>query len=129
MKIKVYKPKPEFVDKRGFITRIIDQNKYKIKSVLYINRKKGSVGANHYHKKDVHFIFVLSGRVKYLEKDIRRPKSKVSEVILKPGDLVISKPYIAHTTEFIEDTVEIVFSTENRNKEKYEKDTIKFKLD
>src|SRR6266566_4401607 len=99
MPIDVIKIKPEFIDERGFISRIVDQDIYKIRSVLYIQRKKGSVGANHYHKKDAHYIYVLSGKVKYGEKDMNKKNSKIEYVTLVPGDVVLSKPMIAHTTK------------------------------
>jgi len=125
MSIKVTKIKKEFVDARGFISRIIDQDKYKIRSVLYIKRKKGTRGADHYHKKDAHYIYVLSGKVSYGEVDTLKKKAKVEYVILKPGDVVLSKPKKAHTTIFLEDTVMLAFTTEKRNQKTYEKDTVR----
>ena len=123
--IKVTKILPEFKDKRGYISRIIDQDKYKIRSILYIQRKKGSVGANHYHKKDTHYIFVLEGKVRYGEKNMEKKNAKTAFVTLKPGDLVLSKPMVAHITEFLEDSVILAFTTENRNQKNYEKDTVR----
>jgi dTDP-4-dehydrorhamnose 3,5-epimerase-like enzyme len=125
MKIKVTKIKPEFVDKRGFISRIIDQDKYKIRSVLYIKRKKGTRGADHFHKKDAHYIYVLSGKVKYGELDTRKKSSKIEYATLRPGDVVLSKPMIAHTTLFLEDSVILAFTSEKRNQKHYEKDTVR----
>lgn len=127
MAIKVFKTKPEFVDERGFISRIINNSKFPIKSVLYIERKAGTVSANHYHKKDAHYIYCLKGKIKYYEKDTRK-KGKVSSVILHPGDLVLSSPMIAHATEFLEDTVLLAFTAETRNHKAYEDDTIRIKI-
>src|SRR5260221_11383866 len=129
MAIQVTKIKEEFVDERGFISRIIDQDKHKIRSILYIKRKKGSTGANHFHKKDAHYIFVLSGKVRYGEKDMSKKNSKVEYVALEPWDLVLSKPMIAHTPDFLEDSVILAFTTENRNQAHYEEDTIRLKLE
>lgn len=84
MAIKVQHIKPEFIDERGYISRIIDQDEYKIRAVLYIKRKKGSKGADHFHKEDAHFIYVLEGKVKYSEKDISKKNSKIESVMLKP---------------------------------------------
>ena len=86
MSIHITKIKPEFVDKRGFISKILDEKGVSIKSILFISRKKGTVGANHYHKKDTHYIYCLSGKVRYREKDIKNPNAKLETVILKPGD-------------------------------------------
>lgn len=128
MKIKVRHIDPEFIDDRGYISRLIDQEKYPIKTILLITRKKGTVSANHYHKKDVHFIYCLSGKIRYSEKDISKPNSKIRSVFLGPGDMVLSLPGIAHATEFLEDTVQLAFSTEHRSPKLYEKDTVRVKI-
>ena len=128
MPIKITHIKPEFSDERGFISRIIDQDLYCIKSILYIKRKAGTIGANHYHKKDAHYIYVLSGKVKYAEKNMKNKNSSITSVILNPGDLVLSKPMIAHSTEFLEDTVILAFATEKRSSEEYESDTVRVKF-
>jgi dTDP-4-dehydrorhamnose 3,5-epimerase-like enzyme len=125
MAIEVTHVKPEFVDERGFISRIVDQDDYPIRAVLYIQRKAGSVGANHFHKKDAHYIYVLSGKVKYIEKDMEDESLPSESVILNPGDVVLSSPMIAHSTEFLEDTVILAFTTENREQEDYEQDTVR----
>lgn len=125
MAIKVIKIKPEFKDERGFISRIIDDKKINIKSILYIERKKGTDGANHFHKKDSHFIYILKGKVEYLEKDMNKNNAKVQSVVLLPGDMVLSKPMMAHSTVFLEDTVFMAFATEHRSQEEYEKDTVR----
>lgn len=128
MKIKVTKIKPEFVDDRGEITRIIDQDKHKIRAVLFITQKAGSVRGNHYHKKDLHHVYCLSGKFRYSEKDMRKKDSPVESVILKPGDLVLSRPMVAHAMEAIEDTIFLAFTTEKREQDKYEEDLIRIKI-
>lgn len=125
MAIKVTHTKPEFVDERGFITRLVNQDEFPIRAVLYIQRKKGSRGADHFHKKDAHFIYVLSGKVKYGEIDTRKKDAKIEYVTLEPGDIVLSRPMIAHTTVFLEDTVILAFTTENREQKDYESDTVR----
>lgn len=125
MKLKIKKIKPEFRDDRGYISRIVEGGKYKIHSILYIERKKGSIGANHYHKKDAHYVYVLSGKVKRYEKDMTKKNPKVYTAVLVPGDLILTEPMIAHKDEFLEDTVILAFTTEDRNQKSYEKDTVR----
>ena len=67
MAIKVIHLKPEFVDFRGAITRIINEPKIKIQAVLLLTHKKGSIRGNHYHKKDSHWVYCVSGKFKYYE--------------------------------------------------------------
>lgn len=128
MKIKVKNIVPEFIDERGFISRIVNASPFPLSSILYIKRKKGSVTANHYHKKDAHYIYCLSGKLRYYEKDIQKKRGKLQSVVMKEGDLVLSKPMIAHATKFLEDSVILAFTTEIRNQKDYENDTVRIKI-
>lgn len=125
MAIKVTHTKPEFVDERGYITRLMDQDEFPIRAIIYITSKKGTSRGNHYHKKDAHFVFCLSGKFRYSEKNMMKKNSRKTSVILKPGDVVLSKPGIAHSMDFLEDTVFFAFTTEKRDQKKYEKDTVR----
>lgn len=128
MAIKVTHTKPEFEDDRGYITRLVNDDNLKLRAVLYITSKAGTQRGNHYHKSDYHYVYCLSGKFRYSEKNMNRPNSRTKSVILKPGDLVLSKPMVAHSMEFLEDTVFLAFTTEPRQQEKYESDTVRIKL-
>lgn len=128
MPINVIKIKPEFIDQRGYISRIVDDDKIKFRAVLYITSRKGSIRGNHYHKSDYHYVYCLSGKFKYSEKDMHKEGSSVECVILEPGDLILSNPLIAHSMEFLEDTVFLAITTEHRQQEKYEQDTVRIKI-
>ena|SRR3989344_5452724 len=128
MSIKVTKIKPEFVDERGFISRIVDTDEYPLRAVLYITGKKDTVRGNHFHKTDAHFVYCLSGKFRYSEKDLTKKRSRIQSVILKPGDVVLSKPGIAHSMKFLEDTVFLAITTEAREQEKYEEDLVRVKI-
>lgn len=128
MSIKLIKAKPEFVDERGYITRLIDQDDYPIRAILYISSKAGTTRGNHYHKKDVHYVYCLSGKFRYSAKDMNKKNSKVESVVMKPGDLVLSPPTVAHAMDFLEDTVFLAFTTERRDHKKYEEDTVRLNL-
>ncbi len=128
MAIKVTHTKPEFKDERGYITRLVNDHNLKLKAVLYITSKAGTERANHYHKKDFHYVYCVSGKFRYSEKDMTKPDSVKKSVLLKPGDLVLSKPMIAHSMEFLEDTVFLAITTEDREQNKYEEDTVRIKI-
>lgn len=128
MPILIIKTKPEFEDDRGFITRLINDDEYPLKSVLYIKSKAGSIRANHYHKKDAHYAYCLSGKFRYVEKDLEAPDESAESAILNPGDMVLSHPMKVHAMEFLEDTVFLAFTTESRDQNKYEEDTVRVKL-
>jgi len=125
MAIKVNHIKPEFIDERGHISRVVDQDEYPLRAVLYIKRKKATRGADHFHKKDAHFIYVLKGKVKYSEKDMNKKNSSIESVILNPGDVVLSRPMMAHSTVFLEDSIIFAYTTEKRDQESYERDTVR----
>lgn len=128
MSIQVIKVSPEFTDARGSISRIIDQGKIKIRSILVITSKKGSVRANHYHKKEFHYIYCVSGKFKYSEKNANKTGAKTSSVVLVQGDLVLTKPMVIHSMEFIADSVFMAFTSQPRTKKTYEKDTKRVSL-
>ena len=127
MPIKVTHIKPEFEDDRGFISRLVDDDNIHFRAVLYITSRKGSIRGNHYHKKDAHYVYCLSGKFRYSEKDISK-SSKKESVILKPGDLVLSRPMVAHSMEFLEDTIFLAITTEPREHKKYEEDTVRLEF-
>jgi len=128
MSIKVTHIKPEFTDERGFISRLVDNDNIRFRAVLLITSKAGTIRGNHYHKKDFHYVYCLSGRFKYSEKNMNDPSSKKESVILKRGDLVLSRPMVAHSMEFLEDSSFLAITTEPREQEKYEKDTVRLKF-
>ena len=128
MAIKVTHPRPEFTDDRGGITRVIDQDKVTFRAILRITSNKGSIRSNHYHKNDHHYLYIESGKCEYSEKKASDPNAKVETVTLKPGDMVLSKPGMIHAVKFLEDCVLYAFTTEKREQDKYEQDTVRVKI-
>jgi len=126
MKLTV-KIKPEFVDDRGSITKLLDDGKTNIKSVLLITSKAGSIRSNHYHKKDAHWIYMISGSMEYYEKPVRG-RAKTKKVIVNAGDVIFTPSMAIHATKFLEDSVFIALSSKSRNQKAYEADTIRVKF-
>ena len=123
--------KPEFIDERGGITRVLDDGKTVIRSVLLITCKKGSIRANHYHKKDSHYSYLLSGRMEYTEQPVDangKPQGKKETVIIEAGDMVYSPPMVIHAMNFLEDSSFLALATESRHQSAYEEDTVRVKL-
>ena len=126
MKI-IEKIKPEFVDERGGITKLLDDGKTNIKSTLLITSKAGSIRSNHYHKKDAHWIYMISGKMEYYEKPVNS-KTKPKKIIIDAGDMVYTPPMAIHATKFLKDSVIIALSIKSRNQAAYEEDTVRVKL-
>lgn len=117
---------PQFSDERGEIARVMEIDP-KIKSALFISSKSGSIRANHYHKHDIHYTYLLTGKFEYSEKGLDVDAQTEKQVVV-PGDLVISEAQKVHAMKFVEDSTMIVFSTEPRDSKSYEEDTVKLKL-
>ena len=124
MKI-IRKIKPEIKEERGNITKLLDDGKTKVRSILLITSRAGSVRSNHYHKKDAHWIYMISGKMEYYEKPVRG--GKIKKAILGPGDIVYTAPMMIHTTRFPKDSVFMAFSIRSRNQKAYEEDTVRVK--
>ena len=115
--------KPEFIDERGGITRLLDEP---IQSILLITCKAGSIRSNHYHKKDAHWVYILSGKVEWWEQ--KKESVKLEKEVLYAGDMVYTLPNTIHANRALEDTVQLAFCTQSRNQVDYEKDIIRVKL-
>jgi quercetin dioxygenase-like cupin family protein len=118
--------KPEFVDERGAISILLSGDNIPIKSVLLITSKTGSVRSNHYHKKDSHYCYILSGKAEWREKPVEG--GEIESIVLNAGDMIYTPPMIVHSVKFLEDTVFFAFSAESREQDDYEKDTEKVVL-
>lgn len=125
MAIHVTHVKEEIKESRGSISFVVDNAPVPFQSVLRITSKKGSIRSNHYHKHDSHYIYVERGACEYSEKPATGKNAKIETVILKPGDVVLSKPMVIHAVKFLEDSVIYAFTTEKREHDAYEKDTVR----
>ena len=118
---------PEFTDQRGAITKILDDGKTTIKSILLITSEKGAIRANHYHKKDSHYCYLLSGKIEYTEQPVDK-KSEPETTILEAGDMIYSPPMTMHAVRFLEKSVLLTLATEYRDQADYESDTVRVNL-
>ncbi|MBI2144006.1 hypothetical protein HYU17_02540 [Candidatus Woesearchaeota archaeon] len=120
--------KPEFIDERGTIAKLLDDGRTVIRSVLLIASKKGAVRANHYHKKDSHYAYLLSGSMEYAEQPVGSNgelSGRKETAVLMAGDMVYSAPMAAHAMVFLEDSVFLALATESRSQQAYEEDTVR----
>lgn len=117
---------PEFADTRGLITKILDAVGVEIKSVLIISSKPGSIRANHYHQKDSHYCYLLSGKMEYSERPIEGGEMETE--VINAGDMVYTPPLLAHAMRFLEDSVFLTLATEHRGQTEYENDIVPIPL-
>ncbi len=115
---------PAVVDARGGISNVFEG---KIEHIALITSKKGSVRANHYHKEDHQYIYLVSGAYESHSCDVANPQKK-QVLKVKSGDIVYTPPLTAHAQKFTEDSVFLALSTRQRELGKYEQDTIAFQV-
>ena len=123
----VKKIKPFHTDNRGQLSHLLPEN-LKIKSVVLITSKKGSVRANHYHKKDTHHCYILKGKMEYTYQDMNSKNKKKKTVIVTEGEIIATPPMTGHAMKFLEDSVFLALTTEPRDQKKYEKDTVRITI-
>ena len=113
---------PAVKDIRGAITNVFEG---RIEHIALITSKKGTVRANHYHKQDHQYIYLVSGAFESHSVDIRDTKKR-QVLEIKPGDIVETPALIAHAQKFTEDSVFLALTTRQREQGKYEEDTIAY---
>ena len=121
---KFFKAKLIHKDKRGDFKNIINDN---FKNLSIIFSKKGTIRSNHYHLKDSHCIYIISGKMIYYYKKLNK-NSRIFKKTLVKGDIVYTPSLEVHATVFSEDTTIVVASKNPRSKKFYEKDTKSFML-
>ena len=114
-----------FKDKRGTLQKIIDGN---FSSCIEVYSKKGSIRANHYHKKDKHFMYIISGELLYSYRN-RKRGSKVKIKKMKKGDLFFTPAMQEHMAYYTKNTHFLAFSTRKRTQFDYEKDLIRVEME
>ena len=111
-----------FRDKRGLIADIIYNNE--INHIAYISTNKNGIRGNHYHKKTTQYTFVIDGRIRYYFK--KKSGKKISQLILKKGDLIKSKFNEIHAFKTLSNkSVMLALTVGIRGGKDYEKDTFR----
>ncbi len=113
-----------FADKRGEIRNLLLTP---ITSVAEITSVRGSVRANHYHKTDWHYAYVVSGKVLYFERglgdeDVPEPTA------FYPGEMFFTPPMVEHAMLFAEDSKIITFARNVRSHDNHEADLVRVEV-
>jgi len=118
--MKKIKTKINFCDHRGVIIDLIE--KKKINAITYITQKKGKIRGNHFHKKTIQWNYLLSGKIKIITKIKNKP---IKRIVLKKGDLVVTKIKESHAILAIKNSEYLVFTQGPRGGKEYENDTFR----
>jgi len=113
-----------FVDGRGVIQPLVEEM---MRSAVLITSKKGALRANHYHKTDWHYCYVLEGCIEYYH----RPTGSTAEpdrLLVRKGEMVFTPPMVDHGMKFPEDTTFLTLSRNPRDQTSYESDLVRIEL-
>ena len=108
-------------DERGFIQPLCD---FEMKSASLLYSKKNTWRANHYHKSDWHFIYVLEGGFEYYYRKTNS-NEKIKKKIVKKNQLLYTGPLVDHAMLYTEETKLLVVSKNPRDQKTYEEDTVR----
>lgn len=113
-------PSP-FVDERGAIQPLVD---VPMESCVLITSAKGTVRANHYHKSDWHYCYVVKGEIEYYE----RPHGSDAEpekYIIREGQMFFTGPMVDHAMVFPTETTFVTWGRNSRKQDVYEADVVR----
>tara|TARA_Y100000389_G_scaffold14518_1_gene12858 strand:- start:469 stop:3009 length:2541 start_codon:yes stop_codon:yes gene_type:complete len=99
----IFKGQNEYIDIRGKISNY--ELPEPINLIGYIESKKGTVRANHFHPVQEQKCLLVKGQFISLYKDLITKNSEVVTHIVNEGDLIVTKPNVAHAMVFTKDSI------------------------
>jgi len=127
LKDPILKLKKPFRDDRGIIQNLVSLNKSQIRSAVLIESKKGSLRANHYHKVDWHYCYIISGSIEYYYRPVNSDQEPM-KLLIKTGQVFYTPPMVEHAMVFPEDTIFLTLGGGTRLHEDYEDDLVRVKI-
>jgi len=113
----IKKGEKEFVDKRGKISNF--ELPEPINLIGYIESKKGTVRANHFHPVQEQKCILIKGQFVSIYQDLLNKKSQKITHIVNEGDLIVTKPNVAHAMVFTKDSIFLNLVRGEREHENY----------
>ena len=110
-------------DFRGCIIDLISDED--INSVTLITFTKGSVRANHFHKRTIQWNYVLAGEILLVT---QFPDSDRKEHILRKGDFAVTYANEYHALQGITDAEVLILTRGPRSGVQYECDTFRLEI-
>ena len=120
----VVKLENPFVDGRGSILPLVDTL---MKSAVMIESKAGSLRANHYHKTDWHYCYVVSGVIEYFHR-ATGSDDEPELILVEAGEMVFTPPLVDHGMKFPVDTTFLTLSRNPRDQLSYEEDVVRISM-
>ena len=105
----------------------VSLNETQIHSAVLIESKKGSIRANHYHKVDWHYCYIISGSIEYYYRPTNSEKEPI-KILINAGQVFYTPPMVEHAMVFPEDTIFLTLGGGTRIHEDYENDLVRVNL-
>ena len=99
----IFKGQNEFIDFRGKISNY--ELSEPVNLIGYIESKKGTVRANHFHPIQEQKCLLVRGQFISVYKNLLEANSPIVTHVVNEGDLIVTKPNVAHSMIFSEDTI------------------------
>jgi dTDP-4-dehydrorhamnose 3,5-epimerase-like enzyme len=113
-----------FVDARGAIQPLIEGG---FASAQLISCTTGSVRANHYHKEDWHYCYMVSGSMDYFFRPVGSSDTPTC-IRVASGQMIFTPPMEEHAMQFLEQSAFINFANRQRDQASYEEDLVRVEL-
>lgn len=113
-----------FSDERGHIQPLFEGD---FNTVQLITSKAGSTRANHYHKTDWHYCYLISGRMRYHHRPVGSEQAP-EWLLVAEGQAIFTPPLLEHAMEFLEDSTFLNVARNPRDQAHYESDLVRVEL-
>ena len=113
----VKKGEKEFLDDRGKISN--HELPEPINLIGYIDSKKGTVRANHFHPIQEQKCLLVKGQFISIYKDLLNENSQKVTHVVNEGELIVTKPNVAHAMIFTKDSIFLNLVRGEREHENY----------
>lgn len=110
-----------FLDDRGKIQNLFTSGE--IESVAVITSEKGSVRSNHWHRENSHHLYIVSGEIKYSERNL--DGTERIETIVREGEVISTGPNKVHKVEMLTNTIMISLAPRSNAPDHHDQDTVK----
>ncbi len=107
----------DFVDERGKISNY--DLPEPINMIGYIDSRKGTMRANHYHPVQEQKVLLIKGQFISIYKDVVDDKALKVTHVVNEGEMIVTQPNVAHTMIFTEDSIFLNLVRGEREHENY----------
>lgn len=112
------------VNENGAIQNLLEKD---CGTVTLITSKDNAIRANHFHRTDWHYTYVITGRVFYYEREVG--STHIPEpFVFGPGEMFFTPPMREHAMRFEGESTILTMSKRHRTPEEHEADVVRVKF-